>query len=298
MLNGELHGPIHVMIGGQWAFNKHLNVSTGLNELGVTQISTAFLLSSKFLWRQGIVRCPEYCSDDTPSRDCTCSCPATTLAGRTAYEVMNETGLFDFVDIFDNSTKLAALGLNFGTLLELICHVGHAGEAFTSAAPYDPSFWPLHGLADRFLALKRLRASQRETTLDEAWGYTHRNVNVASDTHLVCAWEGVDEAATAPYQLPTCAKGACPGHRAEDMLPMGDFLGSGDTYTNLEFYEFMDPTNTEFPYVYDSLTKWKACAEQGVYFSTTNMTSGAARNASNSSNATARTANVIYGWDD
>ena len=79
---------------------------------------------------------------------------------------------------------------------------------------------------------------------------------------------------------------------------MGDFLGSGDTYTNLEFYEFMDPTNTEFPYVYDSLTKWKACAEQGVYFSTTNMTSGAARNASNSSNATARTANVIYGWDD
>ena len=54
------------------------------------------LLSSKALWRQGFLRCPEYCSDDTPSRDCTCSCPATTLAGRTAYEVMNETGLFDF----------------------------------------------------------------------------------------------------------------------------------------------------------------------------------------------------------
>ena len=54
---------------------------------------------------------------------------------------------------------------------------------------------------------------------------------------------------------------------------MGNFLNTGDSYTNSEFYTFMDPTNTEFPYVYDSLTKWKACEAQGIYFSTTNMTS-------------------------
>ena len=269
MLNGELHGPIHVMIGGQWAFNKHLNVSTGLNELGVTQISTAFLLSSKFLWRQGIVRCPEYCSDDTPSRDCTCSCPATTLAGRTAYEVMNETGLFDFVDIFDNSTKLAALGLNFGTLLELICHVGHAGEAFTSAAPYDPSFWPLHGLADRFLALKRLQKHYNMTDFDETWGYDHRLATVASDTHVVCDWSGADERATGAggaLRMPTCAKGTCAGHKATDVLPFGLGDDGATYYTNEEFYAYMAPTNEAIDYVYDSLSSWPACEEQGISF--------------------------------
>ena len=259
MLNGELHGPIHVMIGGQWAFNKHLNVSTGLNELGVTQISTAFLLSSKFLWRQGIVRCPEYCSDDTPSRDCTCSCPATTLAGRTAYEVMNETGLFDFVDIFDNSSKLEALGLNFGTLLELICHVGHAGEAFTSAAPYDPTFWPLHGVAERFLAYKRIAAANGKTTLNETWGYRHDDI--ASDTHRVCDWSNVTG-----MELPTCVKETCPGHHEWDVLPMGNFLDRGETYTNRQFYELTWPYNDDLPYVYDSYSVWPACSMQNMTF--------------------------------
>jgi hypothetical protein len=64
-----------------------------------------------------------------------------------------------------------------------------------------------------FLALKRLRASEHETNLNEAWGYTHRNVNVASDTHMICDWSGVDPEAEAPYQMPTCSKGTCPGHR-------------------------------------------------------------------------------------
>jgi hypothetical protein len=33
------------------------------------------------------VRCPEYCADDTPKHECSCTCPETVLAGRTPYEV-------------------------------------------------------------------------------------------------------------------------------------------------------------------------------------------------------------------
>ena len=42
---------------------------------GMGNGSQSLLLSSKALWRQGFLRCPEYCSSDTPSSDCACSCP-------------------------------------------------------------------------------------------------------------------------------------------------------------------------------------------------------------------------------
>ena len=44
----------------------------------------------------------------------------------------------------------------WGPLLEMLCRVGHAGEMFTSAAPQDPTFWPLHGLAERFVQYARV----------------------------------------------------------------------------------------------------------------------------------------------
>jgi hypothetical protein len=100
--------------------------------------------------------------------------------------------------------------------------------------------------------------------------------------------------------MPACDKGTCAGHRADDLLPFGDFLDTGDTYTpprrvlrvhidryflvgkapapdaprhlyrytNYEFYEFMSPENDEFPYVYDSLVHWPGCSAQGISFGT------------------------------
>ena len=70
-LNGELHGPVHIMIGGHWSFDRFRwgDLSKGL------EASDMFLLLSKFFWRQGYVHCPTYCSDDTPAEDCACSCP-------------------------------------------------------------------------------------------------------------------------------------------------------------------------------------------------------------------------------
>ena len=66
------------MTGGQWwadtdrfrsnQFTQFLAEAFSANNVsdGVSDI----LLSSKFLWRQGVIRCPEYCSDDTPQENC------------------------------------------------------------------------------------------------------------------------------------------------------------------------------------------------------------------------------------
>lgn len=111
---------------------------------------------------------------------------------------MERTGLFTWNSEFMDGWK-EAFGIahhdagSWDDVLDAICHVGHAGEMFTSAAPYDPMFWPLHGIADRFLMLKRLRYYEKSTELEETWGYDHALVNVASDTHLVCDWDRVDQ---------------------------------------------------------------------------------------------------------
>jgi len=266
-LNGYLHGEVHIMLGGHWDFGPNLTT--------VGNGSQSMLLSSKALWRQGFLRCPEYCSQDTPSTDCTCSCPESLREEAfgesvSSHELMERTGLFTWNSEFMDGWK-EAFGIahhdagSWDDVLDAICHVGHAGEMFTSAAPYDPMFWPLHGIADRFLMLKRLRYYEKSTELEETWGYDHALVNVASDTHLVCDWDRVDQGVAT---MPACDKGTCAGHRADDLLPFGDFLDTGDTYTNYEFYEFMSPENDEFPYVYDSLVHWPGCSAQGISFGT------------------------------
>merc|ERR1711988_723320 len=114
-----------------------------------------FLLLSKDLWRQGYIRVPEYCSMDTPHKDCMPSCPEAIIQGREASEIFNLAGLK--VDSSDNIwlKDLANYSLTKDDLLDELCHVGSAGEMFTSSAPQDPTFWPLHGNAERFLQLLR-----------------------------------------------------------------------------------------------------------------------------------------------
>ena len=46
VLNGELHGPIHVMVGGQWWMNETSTINS--------TFGGEFLLSSKYMWRQVI----------------------------------------------------------------------------------------------------------------------------------------------------------------------------------------------------------------------------------------------------
>ena len=189
-VNGELHGQVHIMAGGHWDF------TGALPSAALAAGAQSALLSSKFLWRQGVVRCPGYCSADKPGHECACGCPAGLLAqlfgaNYTARDVLRRTGLtaFDgkFLADWANATDAAQASSlpaavadadtrghagdgAWAPVLEMLCRVGHAGEMFTSAAPYDPLFWSLHGTAERFLGYKRLAAERGQTQLREAGG--------------------------------------------------------------------------------------------------------------------------------
>ena len=260
-LNGALHGPVHIIIGGQWDFDdRRFNMTALDGASGMPEASGFFLLSSKFLWRQGFVRCPEFCAADTAQEDCECTCPREITENYKPYEVLQAAGQLDLNNGWLEPLYLLYSEMDWKDMWNILCHVGHAGEMFTSAAPYDPTFWPLHGLAERFLSYKRVQAAAGYTTLNETWGYTHMGA-LASDTDVVCDWTGVTG-----MELPTCARGTCSGHRKDDLLPFSDFLGKNETYTNEEFYVFTNPTNADLPYAYDSLSSWPACADQGIYF--------------------------------
>ena len=56
------------------------------------------------------------------------------------------------------------------SILEALCDPGHAGEMYTSAAPYDPTFWTLHTTAERLLQYRRIQADDGQE-LDETWGF-------------------------------------------------------------------------------------------------------------------------------
>ena len=269
-LNGGLHGPVHIMVGGHWSFDaaEWGNVTKRLTH------PDAFLLLSKFLWRQGYVRCPAYCATDTPADECTCACPAlsaTDGSGTTAAELPEAAGVWSLSSNADLATLMAENGLSDADLAATLCHVGHPGEMFTSAAPQDPLFWPLHGMAERFLQYARMLKAEGTLDFDETWGYEHMTL-LPSDTGVVCDWSAVDSAAsgrgsagTDVYAMPACAKATCPGHKADDTLPFeGLRADQAGLYTNAEFYELTSPYSDAMPYTYDSLTYWPGCDNQSL----------------------------------
>jgi len=248
LLNGMLHGEVHIMLGGHWGLDAFPAVTSG---------NDGFLLSSKMLWRQGVLACPASCAADAGD-DCACACPSSNLdeflairglaenattAEARAEAVLDAAGVLAFSPLFASGKWLNRGLRTYATLLDLLCAVGTPGEMFTSAAPYDPAFWPLHGLADRALLARRSSSS----SFDETWGYAHSLATVASDTHLVCDWTAVD---AGDATLPECGTAACEGHRADDLLP---FTVDGATFTNAGYYRFMAPDSAAFPYVYDSV---------------------------------------------
>ena len=168
-LNGLLHGPIHIMVGGQWWADASEQISSdlygtiaeGFNMTDIPYAISDLLLTSKFMWRQGVIRCPEFCAADAPESECQCSCPDEIIAGRTASQVMTDYGVMHMSTPFMDTlvSHLNANGVSTNDLLKILCHVGHVGEMFSSAAPYDPLFWSLHGSAERFLGYKVRRAA-------------------------------------------------------------------------------------------------------------------------------------------
>jgi len=194
-LNGILHGPVHIMIGGHWNNYQHDRFANAVLGKSISN----FLLISKNLWRLGYIRCPSSCDYETTDvEDCECYCPSNFTEGYTAYELLVKLGQMDYIDVspwleYSNETdrymfpgyadvKQEEL---WQGLLDLICSVGHAGEMFTSAAPYDPTFWLIHTSAERFLQLRRLSSYYGSNTFNETWGYDH-SARAPSDFGKVC----------------------------------------------------------------------------------------------------------------
>ena len=267
-LNGELHGPVHLMIGGHW------NYKTYWGETRATawpSFGDVHLLLSKFLWRQGYVRVPELCSSDTAGEDCMPSCPSGVKNGRSARELLEASGVLgkaEWADYMNKTLYLEGGGHHTDEeLLDELCHVGYPGEMFTSSAPQDPTFWPLHGNAERYVQALRYYKSEGLISFDETWDYDHGG-GAASDTRRICDWSGV-EAGT--YDMPTCTEGVCSGHKVDDVLPFFGFewvdgmKNAKKLYTNAEFYDLVSYTNKNLPYVYDSTTYWAGCTGKSMY---------------------------------
>lgn len=270
-LNGDTHGPVHVMLGGQW----HQATKQRL-VIHYYSLERVQLLIFKNLWRRGYASCPSSC-DDTDT--CECSCPSDVVDERSAYQILNETDVLHWIDqvspmIYYDTKELRYRIKNLEAphedkqwhlVLQSLCSPAYVGELYTSNAPYDPLFWPIHTTAERLMNWKRILTNLGYVDFDQTWGYKHP-ANTPSDTGVVCDWDRIDSAAAT---LPRCEVSECEGHAADDVLPSGNFTGAGEVYTNQEFYNFMDPYNADLPYLYDNF-EWSYCDEQGYRMSSVN----------------------------
>ncbi|KAH8073582.1 hypothetical protein JL721_2885 [Aureococcus anophagefferens] len=256
-LNGGLHGMVHIMLGGHWWANRTsfaARLADHVDDMRSSpHIADQFLLGSKFLWRQGFVHCPDTCDEGEDEQSCACNCPDAAIKGRSALDIFHLTGLLAIVPQIE-SILVKQIGFSYDEVLAEMCHVGHPGEMFTSAAPQDPIFWPLHGLSERFVQLIRLLSAKGVMTFDDTWEYTHIT-SVLSDTRVVCDWSAVEaeEAATGAtnvFAKPECYQNTtCPGHKADDVLPFTGLSWATDvTFTNAQFYTAISPSNTNLPY--------------------------------------------------
>lgn len=271
--NGETHGPVHILIGGAWG-------DGGLfNDEDITMVQKPDkLLFFKVLWRMGYTRCPDTCSYGSP---CKCSVPQQYIDAYGAESILKSTNVYYALE---NQLKNADDEL-FLKVLRAVEDPGIAGEMFSSAAAFDPTFWPLHGQLERLLGAKRIMISQGTiTNFDETWAFTDYNkASGAAYLNGICDWSNV--AGAGDLTLPTCSLDViCDGHNEDDVLEFSNFLNTNEEYTNADFYEFIHPWSDDLPYTYDTWD-FDYCAEQGFPFtSTTNEQPNELPNDKNPSN--------------
>ena len=202
----------------------------------------------------GYTRCPTTCKE---GEVCRCAIPQAYLD---TYDVDT---IFKNADIYDQiiphmKNKDEAYKLK---VLKALEDPGIVGEMLTSAAPYDPAFWPIHGQLERVLGLKRAKKSMGEINFDETWGF-----GGASGKYLagVCDWSRIES--VQDLTLPECdftGETLCSGHNENDDLEFSNFLDLKETYTNAEFYEFVHPWSDSLPYTYDKFD-FDYCSSYGV----------------------------------
>jgi len=260
-LNGASHGSVHIEVGGVWN-TPNLTSNSLINSKNMYDV----LLMSKNLWRQGYMICPEICYDPF---ECECKLNEKATSGSSSYDILaNRIGIMDNIDslsekVFYNESEAVYRIHGFtedeeaaawDTMLQTtLIKPGSIGEMYSSASPYDPLFWVIHGTVDRLLYYRRLVSLKGKLPFNNTWGYVHSDT--PSDTQVVCDWGNINE----NTGLPVCEEGVCPGHNEFDYIPFGDFLDDDPLiYTNNEMYKFLGPENNELPYTYDNFA-WSHC---------------------------------------
>lgn len=255
--NGQTHGPVHILIGGAWGDGNLFD------DEDISMVKKPDkLLFFKVLWRMGYTRCPDTCSYGSP---CKCSVPQQYIDEYGAETILKETNVYYALE---SELKNADDEL-FLKVLRAVEDPGIAGEMFSSAAAFDPTFWPLHGQLERLLGAKRIMISQGTITdFDETWAFTEYNkASGAAYLNGKCDWS--DVAGSGDLTLPTCTMDViCEGHNEDDVLEFSNFLNEDEEYTNKDFYDFIHPWSDDVPYTYDTWD-FDYCADQGFAFTAT-----------------------------
>ncbi|KAH8094992.1 hypothetical protein JL720_2261 [Aureococcus anophagefferens] len=262
-LNGALHGSVHIMLGGSWDFDLATLKASGDYDDSDWR-SDQMLLGSKFLWRQGLLDCPKECSNLVDPGDCTCSCGKripNSLNGseHDARLFLEHSGVQTVITDAMVHKARDALG-GYAAIVDALCHVGHPGEMFTSAAPQDPHLLAAPRPRGALRAAHPHLGAQRHVHARRGLGlrpHDGRPVGHAARLRLERR-RRLAEAARVPH-----------GHvrgppRENDTLPFEWPIaettpGAQRYYTNAEFYELMAPWDRRVPYVYDKLETWPAC---------------------------------------
>lgn len=293
--NGLTHGPMHILVGGGWEEAPSLFHQTSTDEMGVTRPvndNIDYLLQGplkvvlfKLLWRMGYSRCPSAgsCagsssssttstssssspSEPLPASSCRCKVPDLYLHTYGAKEILRATNISSFLSLVPEFNDHADDDTYLLKVLKALEDPGIVGDMLSSAAAYDPIFWPLHGAIERLLGFKRLSVRLGKVKVfDEEWSFPTFKIS-DNDPYLngVCDWSAVE--GPTDLTLPKCQMGLpCEGHGEFDALRLFEIEKEFGEFTNRGFYEFMRPWNDDLPYLYDSYD-FDYCDGQGFGF--------------------------------
>jgi hypothetical protein len=193
-LNDATHGPVHILIGGAWGEGEQFASTKVVDFLQ----GPDKLIFFKNLWRMGYTRCPTTCdSTDTDPASCACAIPDEYLSTYGALSILQSAGIYDLIKakLHDSSEETLT------KVLRVLEDPGVAGDMFSSAAAYDPSFWAVHGTLERIMSLKRARMEiTPQPSFDSRWGFSTVNTRYLMG---VCDWSAVTDSYT-DLTLPSC----------------------------------------------------------------------------------------------
>eukprot|EP00618_Florenciella_parvula_P017577 CAMPEP_0119489082 /NCGR_PEP_ID=MMETSP1344-20130328/14634_1 /TAXON_ID=236787 /ORGANISM="Florenciella parvula, Strain CCMP2471" /LENGTH=720 /DNA_ID=CAMNT_0007524087 /DNA_START=136 /DNA_END=2298 /DNA_ORIENTATION=+ len=264
------HGPVHGMLGGAWKanFSGWQAAEEAMGSDSAKNLVYLSVASYPQFWRDGIISCPDSCSEDTALEDCQCTCAgltdddtmttngdssgseATTSPSTT--ELLQRSGVFERIARHDVKGELLERRQNELTgevsfswigveeleqesmntwFFKMVCDVAQTGDMLGSSSPVDPIFWSVHPTVDRLWQWKRL-------STDCMYNYS--------------------------WPSGTSIYGTCSGHDEKDMLPYAGLnpSASNSLLDNKGLYDLLDPTTSDSPYVYDNF-EWAHCLQEG-----------------------------------